>query len=225
MHDIQKNKKHPDHWWAHIEDPQKPLWEILPNQAERNKNEVILSKRTELGLLSNLAATPFVYKNVTYKSIEGLWQSMKYPDLDDLGAEEIGKKKEEKARAQTRASRSLTGDDVLWVYTRKQVTQMHGFEALYAGKMASENLKKLDLNFITFEGKKIQYKDKDQDLHYQIIFEATLAKVMQNQEVYDLLIKTGNLTLKPDHEQLPNDPPAWRYFEICMKIREQITGL
>ena len=32
---------------------------------------------------SNLAHTPFTYDGVRYESVEGLWQSLKYPD-DDL---------------------------------------------------------------------------------------------------------------------------------------------
>ena len=42
--------------------------------------EVIVSKRHELGLLSNFAATPFDYRGKRYASLEGLWQSMKYPE-------------------------------------------------------------------------------------------------------------------------------------------------
>ena len=42
--------------------------------------EVILSKRNELGLLSNFAATPFTFKGKRYASLEGFWQMMKYPE-------------------------------------------------------------------------------------------------------------------------------------------------
>ncbi len=44
-------------WFAPINDPNKPDWEILPQEAKAG--EVILSKRNELGILSNFAATPF----------------------------------------------------------------------------------------------------------------------------------------------------------------------
>jgi len=49
---------YPAHWWARVEDSQKPAWEVLPQAAQ--PGEVILSKRNELGILSNFAATPFL---------------------------------------------------------------------------------------------------------------------------------------------------------------------
>lgn len=52
-------------------------WEILPQEAA--PGEVILSKRHELGLLSNFAATPFVFRGKRYASLEGFWQMMLYP--------------------------------------------------------------------------------------------------------------------------------------------------
>lgn len=54
-------------------------WEILPQKAKTG--EVILSKRTQLGVFSNLS---FIYENIIYNSIEGLWQVMKYPDPTDI---------------------------------------------------------------------------------------------------------------------------------------------
>ena len=50
--------RYPDIWFAAINDPNKPDWEIFPQEAK--PGEVILSKRNELGILSNFAATPFV---------------------------------------------------------------------------------------------------------------------------------------------------------------------
>ena len=55
-----------------------PAWEILPQEAK--PGEVILSKRKELGLLSNFAATPFVFRGQRYASLEGFWQMMLYPE-------------------------------------------------------------------------------------------------------------------------------------------------
>jgi hypothetical protein len=49
--------KYPAIWFAEVIDPNKPVWEILPQEAK--PGEVILSKRNELGILSNFAATPF----------------------------------------------------------------------------------------------------------------------------------------------------------------------
>ena len=56
-------------------------WEILPQAA--GPGEVILSKRNELGLLSNFTETPFVFRGIRYPSLEGFWQMMKYPEGPD----------------------------------------------------------------------------------------------------------------------------------------------
>src|SRR6266513_3005492 len=53
-----RDARYPAHWWTPIDDPKKPEWEILPQEA--GPGEVILSKRNELGLLSNFAPTPVV---------------------------------------------------------------------------------------------------------------------------------------------------------------------
>src|ERR1700690_2064417 len=69
---------YPAHWWTPIPEDQKAVWEILPQAAK--PGQVILSKRNELGILSNFAATPFMYRGKRYASIEGLWQMMLYPE-------------------------------------------------------------------------------------------------------------------------------------------------
>jgi len=59
-----------------------------------------LSKRNELGLLSNFAATPFTFRANATRSLEGFWQMMKYPEgADDPRA---------------------TFPDLQWDYTREQ---------------------------------------------------------------------------------------------------------
>ena len=57
---------YPAVWFAPINDPNKPDWEILPQEAKAG--EVILSKRNELGILSNFAATPFELYGTRYAS-------------------------------------------------------------------------------------------------------------------------------------------------------------
>src|SRR5262245_46045240 len=69
---------YPEHWWTPISKEGAPSWEILPQEA--GPGEVILSKRHELGLLSNFAPTPFTYRGKRYASLEGFWQMMLYPE-------------------------------------------------------------------------------------------------------------------------------------------------
>src|SRR5213079_2966144 len=82
---------YPAHWWAPVPKEGAPSWEILPQEA--GPGEVILSKRHELGLLSNFAATPFAFHGQKYTSLEGFWQMMKYPEnADDERARSHGLK-------------------------------------------------------------------------------------------------------------------------------------
>src|SRR5215510_302711 len=67
-----RDGKYPSHWWTPVSADGAPSWEILPQEA--GPGEVILSKRHELGLLSNFAATPFVFHGKRYASVEGFWQ-------------------------------------------------------------------------------------------------------------------------------------------------------
>src|SRR5678815_4274804 len=75
---ITRDPRYPSHWWTPVSEVNKPDWEILPQEA--GPDEVILSKRNELGLLSNFAATPFTYRGKRYASLEGFWQMMLYPE-------------------------------------------------------------------------------------------------------------------------------------------------
>src|ERR1700741_2494195 len=108
---IPRDPSYPAHWWTPVIDPKKPDWEILPQAA--GPGEVILSKRNELGLLSNFAPTPFVYHGKRYASLEGFWQAMKYPENP----------------AAPRASYPGAG----WKLTRAQVEQLTSFDAKHAG--------------------------------------------------------------------------------------------
>ena len=60
--------RYPSHWWAPVPEREAASWEILPQEA--GPGEVILSKRNELGLLSNFAHTPFVFHGQRYASLE-----------------------------------------------------------------------------------------------------------------------------------------------------------
>src|SRR5450631_3378979 len=74
----QQHGRYPAHWWAPVPEDQKAVWEILPQAAK--SGEVILSKRNELGILSNFAGTPFTLRGARYASVEGFWQMMLYPE-------------------------------------------------------------------------------------------------------------------------------------------------
>jgi hypothetical protein len=197
---IPRDPRYPPNWWTPIVDPQKPDWEILPQEA--GPGEVILSKRNELGLLSNFAPTPFVFHGKRYASLEGFWQMMKYPEGPyDQRAKFPG---------------------VEWKYTRAQVAQMVAFEANKAGALGSENMTKMGIAWVSFEGRHFAYKPVVPGEHYKLIVAATWAKVNQNPEVKKVLLRTGNLILKTDHHQEPNAPAAWRYYEILTRIRTEL---
>lgn len=191
---------YPAHWWQPVSDPNKPDWEILPQEA--GPGEVILSKRNELGILSNFAATPFTYRGKNYASLEGFWQMMLYPEGPmDPRAKHRGLK---------------------WKFTRDQVAQMVSHEAKAAGALAKENMKKMGIDWVSFEGQKFVYRSVAPGEHYRLILEAMRAKVDQNPQVKEILLKTGDLVLRPDHIQDPASPPEWKYHERWMEIRSQL---
>lgn len=199
------HQSYSDSWWKYIPEAELKSWEIPPQAADRNQKEVILSKRTELGIFSNLADSPFVLDQIKYSSLEGLWQGMKYPENE----------KDERFKDQT----------VIWPYSRSEVYKMSGFESKKAGDIANENMKKLGIKWITYQGQKIDYNSTDdgREKHYQIILRASREKVLQNPKIKKLLLQTSGLQFFPDHKQQVNSPPAYRYHEIYMKVRDEIS--
>lgn len=192
--------RYPDHWWTAVSREGAPDWEILPQEAK--PGEVILSKRHELGLLSNFAATPFTFRGKRYGGLEGFWQMMKFPEGSD----------DPRARS--------PGLD--WKYTRDEVAQLTAFEAKAAGDLASRNMHEMGIDWVTFEGRQFAYRPAESGEHYRLIVEATREKVRQNPAVKEALLATGNLVLKPDHHQEPNAPAAWRYYDILTEIRSEL---
>jgi hypothetical protein len=194
------DSRYPAHWWTPVPKAGAPDWEVLPQEA--GPGEVILSKRHELGLLSNFAATPFVFRGKHYASLEGFWQMMLYPE----------------GKGDPRA----THPGLEWKYTRDQVAEMTSFEAKNAGTLAEENMKRMGIGWVTFEGQQIGYRQADPGEHYRLIVAATWEKVRQNPGVKRVLLATRDLILRPDHHQEPNAPAAWRYFEILTQIRTEL---
>ena len=191
---------YPADWWTPVSSNGAPAWEILPQAAA--PGEVILSKRHELGLLSNFAATPFTFHGKRYASLEGFWQMMKFPEGDD------------DPRAKF--------PGLTWPHTREQVSQMTAFEAKRAGDLGSENMKRMGIPWVTFEGKQMEYRPAEPGEHYRLIVAAMREKARQNPEVKKVLLATGDLVLMPDHHQETNAPAAWRYFEILTQIRSEL---
>lgn len=189
---------YPSDWWRPVPREDLQSWEIPPQAADPAKNEVIISKRTELGVFSNLAEAHFQLDGENYASIEALWQSLKYPE----------------SPADERVNPGIR-----WQYTREQVKQLVGFEAKKAGDLANENMKKLGIQWQTYKGQKFDPKGKDMQFHYDLIYKAIEAKILQNTVIKDLLIKTGDLKFLPDHNQGSNITPAYNYCGITMKIR------
>lgn len=197
-----RDPKYPAHWFAPVPKEGAPYWEILPQEA--GPGEVILSKRHELGKLSNFAPTPFTYKGKKYASMEGFWQAMLYPE----------NKNDPRAKAK----------GVEWKHTRAQVEQMVAFEAKKAGDLAYENMKKMGIDWVSFEGEKFPYMPATPGRHYEIIRAAMWEKVQQNPDVKAVILATGDLILKPDHHQEPNAPASWKYFDIYMDFRKQLQA-
>lgn len=197
---IQAPAAYPAHWWTPVPEEQKASWEILPQAA--NRGEVILSKRNELGILSNFAATPFTLRGKRYASVEGFWQMMLYPEGPG----------DARARA----------PGVRWPHTREQVAQMTAFEAKDAGTLAEENMRRMGIGWVTFEGRRIVYRSRTKGEHYRLIVEAMRAKLAQNPKAREILLATGELILRPDHITEADEPPEWRYHEIWMEIRKEL---
>lgn len=191
---------YPKQWFAPIPEDQKASWEILPQAAK--PGEVILSKRNELGILSNFAATPFVFHGKQYESVEGFWQMMLYPEgPDDPRAKASG---------------------IVWPHTREEVAHMTAFAAKDAGTAAEANMAKLQIGWVTFEGKRIEYRSKTPAQHYALIVAAMRAKLEQNPKVREILLATGDLVLRADHIQETDAPPEWFYNRIWMQLRSEL---
>ena len=188
---------YPAHWWAAVPAEGVPDWEILPQAA--GPGEVVVSKRHELGVLSNFAATPFTYRGRRYASVEGFWQAMLYPE----------------GPADPRAR--FPGLE--WPHARHEVAAMTAFEAKRAGDVAGQNMRRMGIDWVSFAGRRFPYRSARPGEHHRLILAAMREKLRQNPEVRRVLLATGDLLLRPDHVQEPDAPPEWRYCEIWMRMR------
>jgi predicted NAD-dependent protein-ADP-ribosyltransferase YbiA (DUF1768 family) len=193
---------YPSHWWAPVSQADAPEWEILPQAA--GPGEVILSKRNELGCLSNFAPTPFEFRGKHYSSIEGWWQMQFYPEGAD----------DPRARA----------PGLSWAHTREEVSRLLGHEAYAAGVIGFNNMRAMGINWVSFEGKRMEYWTREKGEHYELVVEAMRAKLGQNGLVRRTLLATGDLILRADHYEPKDAPPSWGYYNIWMEIRAELRG-
>ena len=193
---------YPAHWWTPVPEDLKASWEILPQAAR--PGEVILSKRNELGILSNFAAAPFTFRGQRYASVEGFWQMMLYPEgPHDPRAQAPG---------------------IVWTHTRGEVAQMTAFAAKDAGTLAEANMRKMGIDWVTFKGRRMPYRSREKGEHYRLIVAAMRAKLAQNPEVREILLQTGGLVLRPDHVEEADPPPEWLYCKIWMEFRSELQS-
>ncbi|MAZ49543.1 MAG: hypothetical protein CME65_13365 [Halobacteriovoraceae bacterium] len=191
--------KYPDKWWRPVAQSELASWEIGPQGGTKDVS-VILSKRNELGILSNFAKTPFVLDGKRYPGVEGFWQSLKFPEND----------------------KDIRTNFTNWKYSRSEVGQMSGFEAKAAGDYATTIMRKNKIDWVTFKGRRLKYWTDKKGEHYKLILRAMQAKLEQNPEVKEILMSTKDLILLPDHKTKPTDPPAWKYNKIWMKLRKNL---
>lgn len=190
----------PADWFKEVPRSEAASWEILPQDAK--PGEVILSKRTELGIFSNFGATPFTLDGKTFASVEGLWQSLKYPDpMNPDKRNEI----------------------TPWPHTRAEVEAMVSFDAKNAGNLANDMYKKYKLKNINWNNHFFDYGDyaEGSAYHYVLIKRALRAKLDQNDGLWDLLLKTKCLTLKPDHKMSGDEPASYHFYKIYMELRSE----
>ena len=188
---------YPSHWWSEVSREGAPAWEVLPQDA--GPGEVILSKRNELGILSNFAATAFVLDEVNYASVEGFWQMMKFPEDNEDPRSALA-----------------------YPYSREQVSAMTAFTAKDAGKIGEMKMKELGIDWVTYQGTRMTYCSIEKGQHFELIKKAMIEKVNQNPEVKRILMMTGDLILRPDHHAEGCQAPEWKYYELWMEIRSKI---
>ncbi len=193
--------KYPESWWTPVPQELASPGEILP-QTAKPKKEVVLSKRNELGVLSPLAPTPFYFYQKRYATVESFWQMMKFPDPE---------------------YKNDPRNKVKFPYTREAVAALNGPEARAAGDRADELMKELNINWVTFEGKRMPYCSEKPGQHLYLIREVMIKKLRYNYDVRRWLLATGNLKLKPDHQEEETCKGLeWKYYELWMEIRKTV---
>ena len=56
-----------------------------------------------------------------------------------------------------------------WKYTRDEVAGLTAFDAKKAGDLGSANMRKMGIDWVTFEGKQVPYRPVEPGEHYRLI--------------------------------------------------------
>jgi hypothetical protein len=83
-------------------------------------------------------------------------------------------------------------------------------------------MKELGIDWVTFEGVPLVYCSTIPGKHYRLIKEAMVEKLQQNPQVKQILMKTGDLILRPDHHAEGCQAPEWKYYQLWKDIRETL---
>lgn len=113
---------------------------------------------------------------------------------------------------------------IVWGHTREEVAGMIGFDAKDAGTAAEENMRRMGIDWVSFESRRIKYRSKKRADHYDLIVAAMRAKMEQNPKVRETLLATGDLILLPDHTPEAGAPAEWSYFRVWMEIRKELQS-
>jgi len=100
---------------------------------------------------------------------------------------------------------------------------MVAFAAKDAGTLGEAHMRKLGIDWVTFEGRRLPYRSAKAGEHHRLIVAAMRAKLEQNPRVREVLLSTGDLVLLPDHVQEANAPPEWLYCRIWMELRGELN--
>ena len=80
-----------------------------------------------------------------------------------------------------------TVEGVTWPFTRREVGRMAAFEAKRAGGIGTKEHGRLGIDWVSFEGRRFEYKPAEPGEHYELIVAALRAKLEQNPEVERVL--------------------------------------
>jgi len=90
------------------------------------------------------------------------------------------------------------------------------------GKIADENMDKMGINWVSYKGKKMPYRESLKGELYELIKKVMWAKLQQNKKVEEVLLQTEGLQLRPDFKMKADEPPVFLYHVMWMEIRDEL---